>query len=86
MKILITGSSGVAASSIIKQFLLTDHKLILTDRVLNNQNEIIGELSDFNFVKNLIKENQPDFIVHLAANTNVDFLSVRTKQNVCFVR
>ncbi|MCB0749380.1 MAG: NAD(P)-dependent oxidoreductase, partial [Ignavibacteriae bacterium] len=72
MKILITGSSGVAALSIINQFLLTDHELILTDRISLNQDEIIGDLSNFNFVQNLIKENQPDFIVHLAANTNVD--------------
>jgi dTDP-4-dehydrorhamnose reductase len=39
---------------------------------ITNQEWIIGEISDFNFVKDIIQKNKPDVIVNLAAYTDVD--------------
>ena len=72
MNILITGASGTAAFSIIENLEKTRNNLILTDR--NYSDGIIaGDLSSTEFVNKIVNDYSPDIIIHLAANTDVDF-------------
>ncbi len=73
MRILLTGAEGVLADTILSELIL-DNELFLTDKkILQRKNLIVGDLSDFNFARSLINETNPDVIIHLAANTDVDF-------------
>ena len=73
MKILITGANGVAASSFIEQTFAKLNVLFLTDRKTSSNDIIEGDLSNYDFVKYLIETTKPEIVIHLAANTNVDF-------------
>ena len=60
----ITGQDGFYLTQILER----EHiEVIGVSR--NNEEFITGNLSDFTFVENLIKEIQPEYIFHLAANS-----------------
>ncbi len=85
MRILITGANGVLAHSVINMFTNTKHKLFFTMRggfkdKLNNY--LLGDLSEYAFVKKLIKKTNPNIIIHLAANTDVDFCEKERLQSL----
>ena len=72
MNILITGANGTAAFSIIENLKKARNNIILTDR--NYSGGIIaGDLCKTEFVNTIVDSFSPDIIIHLAANTDVDF-------------
>jgi GDPmannose 4,6-dehydratase len=66
MNALIFGANGQDG------YFLTDllhEKNIETVNVSRHSGDTVGSISDFNFVENLIKKEQPEYIFHLAANS-----------------
>ena len=63
-KAIIFGSNGQDGYFLKK---LLDSKNITTIQVSRKDAEIIGDVSDFSFVKKIIKENKPEHIFHFAA-------------------
>jgi dTDP-4-dehydrorhamnose reductase len=64
MKILVTGARGQLGKKII-DILKTEHQLILTD--VHNM-----DITDLETIRNIIKKEIPDYIIHTAAYTQVD--------------
>ena len=72
MKIFLTGASGMLAAEVIPQLLTHGHTVIQTD-LRQRLPEVIGlDILDIQKVQKLIAKTQPDFVFHLAAETNVD--------------
>lgn len=68
MKALIFGASGQDG------FYLSDflrQQNVETSGISRRCGEIIGDVSDWNFVENLIETNRPDYVFHLAANSTI---------------
>jgi dTDP-glucose 4,6-dehydratase len=87
MKILITGGSGFIGSNYIHQELAnSDNTILNLDKLTyaGNKDNLIslsknsryqfmkGDICDYKLVSNLIKEFDPDSIVHFAAESHVD--------------
>lgn len=74
MKMLITGINGFLAYN-LRNYIIDNKKanLIYTDRnnVFENQNVIVGDLLNGEFVYHLIKEQKPDVIVNTVALPNI---------------
>jgi nucleoside-diphosphate-sugar epimerase len=78
--ILITGSSGFLGNHLLKYLLISNHKLnkIIGIDIKNNnfKNRIFFfyncSLINIGKLRAIIKSNNPDIIVHLAATTNLD--------------
>jgi len=72
MKILITGAAGMLADEIITMLIKEGHDVIQTD--INQRLPDIGQLdvSDNKEVYKQINSYKPDYVFHLAAETNVD--------------
>ena len=60
MKIIVTGSEGFIGQHLVKSLLESNHDVTCWDITLNK------DIKDFHFT-----EHHPDFVVHLAALTNV---------------
>lgn len=78
VRILITGGCGFIGTNLIK-YLLTQNcfELLNIDIVQSNINEIqhitkICDIRDFDKLNKIITEFNPDYIVHLAARTDLD--------------
>ena len=72
MKILLTGSAGMLSADVIPALIKQGHELIQTD--INQRLPVIRKLdiTDSKEVFKQIGEHQPDYVFHLAAETNVD--------------
>jgi len=72
MKILITGAAGMLAAEVIPALLKAEHNLVQTD--INRRLPDIEALdvSDAATVLERVLRAEPDYIFHLAAETNVD--------------
>jgi len=70
MKILITGSSGQLGSYLVEA-LHKDHIVIGLDKKASKYTNIVGDIRDFNLVKNIVKH--VDVIIHCAAQISEDF-------------
>ena len=72
MKILVTGSAGMLASDIIPELLKNNHHVIKTD--INQRFPDIQkiDITQKDVVFMFIQKVRPDFIFHLAAETDVD--------------
>ena len=72
MKILVTGSAGMLAADVIPVLIEQGHEVVQTD--INQRLPAIGKLdiTDFDEVFRQVEEYKPDYIFHLAAETNVD--------------
>ena len=72
MKILVTGAAGMLAAEVIPVFLRNGYKIIGTD--INRRLPDIEALdvTDAGAVSQKVKSTQPDYVFHLAAETNVD--------------
>jgi dTDP-4-dehydrorhamnose reductase len=74
-KILVTGSSGMLGKDIVSEF-SNDYEVFGISRtqskILNNNREFLGDLTDKNFLKKVLEKINPDIIVHCAAFVNVD--------------
>lgn len=66
MKAIIFGANGQDAYY-LKQILEQDRIEVIS--VSRKGDVIIGDVSNYEFVSSLIKENKPDYIFHLAANS-----------------
>ena len=76
MKLLITGSSGMLGKEIFKAFAKENkYKVFGVDKLANNEisanEQIIGDLTDYHFLDDLLKDIDPDIIIHCAAIVNL---------------
>ena len=76
-KILVLGASGMLGSSLIKKFINKSISYISHSRKSNT--DFNFELSDFKDVCKNLDEIQPEVIINLAANTDVDFCEKNPK-------
>ena len=77
MKILVTGAAGMLGSALCPVLAQKRHKVFATDLVPTN-NEIELDVRNFKQLEELVKEVKPDFILHLAAETDVDKCELET--------
>ncbi len=68
-KAIIFGSNGQDGYFLKK---LLDSKNILSILVSRKNSDIVGNVSDFNFVKKIIRKNKPNYIFHFAANSSIN--------------
>ncbi|WP_446897235.1 SDR family oxidoreductase [Clostridium sp. LBM24168] len=86
-KVLITGSNGMLGKDIVNIF-LENNKFDLyginrTGNIFTNKyNLILGDITDFNKLNDILNDIVPDIIVHCAANVNVD--KCETDKNYCY--
>lgn len=72
MKIFVTGAAGMLADEVIKKFRENDHEVIGYDINQRLPEIKILDIRNKNDVFIAIEEENPDFVFHLAAETNVD--------------
>ncbi len=72
MKILATGAAGMLGKEVCPEFKRLGHKVVQAD--INQRLPEIQKLDVTNSsdVCEQVKKDQPDFVFHLAAETNVD--------------
>jgi GDPmannose 4,6-dehydratase len=73
MKAIIFGASG-QDGFYLKQLLAREK--IETISVSRSDSEVIGDVSNWDFVSQLVKANRPDYIFHFAANSTTQHLAV----------
>ena len=66
MKAIIFGANGQDGFYLAR---LLEQKEIEVFGISRHGDGLIGDVADFQFVENVIKESQPDYIFHLAANS-----------------
>lgn len=80
-KILITGGSGFIGTNLTDKLILDGHKVLNID-IKEPQNEELSkywEQADINDLQNfreIVLKFEPDYIVHLAARTDLDGKSI----------
>jgi dTDP-4-dehydrorhamnose reductase len=72
MKILVTGAAGMLGSALSPTLLKNGHKVFLTDLIAAEKGIEYLDVRDFKQAEKIIKEYQPELIMHLAAETDVD--------------
>lgn len=72
MNILITGAAGMLAAEVVAELIKEGHEVFQTD--INQRLPEIKKLdvTDLNEVLSIVKKVKPDYIFHLAAETDVD--------------
>ncbi|MBD3426569.1 MAG: dTDP-4-dehydrorhamnose reductase [Candidatus Omnitrophica bacterium] len=72
MKILVTGAAGMLGAEIVKDLIKKGHDVVQTD--INQRLPDINALNvtDPGGVSRFVGESSPDYVFHLAAETNVD--------------
>jgi UDP-glucose 4-epimerase len=77
MKILITGSAGYIGSCLF-EYLKKKYTVFGTDKIIpkikKQKNFFVCNLLDFKKINDIIKTIKPDIIIHLAAQSTVDFI------------
>lgn len=76
-KILITGASGFIGTNLLELFLSRNYEVLNLDIESPRNKKHIkywkkGDICDYDRLNNIIKEANPDFIVHLAAKTDLN--------------
>src|SRR6185503_1565852 len=72
MRILLTGASGMLANDIIPVLRSKGHELLLTDINPRIAGTVKTDITDAGQIRSHMKEFKPDYVFHLAAETNVD--------------
>ncbi|MEW5760783.1 MAG: GDP-mannose 4,6-dehydratase [Candidatus Thermoplasmatota archaeon] len=77
MKILVTGSSGQVGSHILEALYKSNHEVVGLDILESNiplvkKHTILGNICNYNLVRNLIKGEEFGAIIHAAAQISVD--------------
>jgi len=71
MKILITGAAGMLGSALCPALIKKNHEIVATDLASNDGIEFL-DVRDFKKVEETIERIEPDIVMHLAAETDVD--------------
>ena len=76
-KILITGSSGFIGTNLLQFYMSKGFEVINIDKSLPKSKENLKSwkevnILDYNFLKSEILSFQPDFVIHLAARTDLN--------------
>jgi len=71
MKILITGAAGMLGSALCPALIKKNHEIVATDLAPNDGIEFL-DIRDFKKVEETIERIEPDIVMHLAAETDVD--------------
>ena len=81
MKVLITGGAGFIGSHVAQKFMNEHIDVHIIDNLstgflenipfVKKENIYIKDITDYNFVTHLIKKEQFDYIIHLAAMVSV---------------
>lgn len=72
MKIVVTGAAGMLAAEVVPAFLQEQHEVIQTDINLRHSQIQILDVRGLDGVFRKIGNTRPDYVFHLAAETNVD--------------
>jgi dTDP-4-dehydrorhamnose reductase len=74
MKILVTGSGGMLGSAVVPYFREKGHVVNSTSRRKNSVVvDQVLDVTDFDSYKQFIEADKPDLILHLAAETSLEF-------------
>ena len=79
MKILVSGGAGYIGSHIIKLLAQEKYQIVTIDNLTSGYKEAVlagdfieGDIGDKNLISKIIKEHQPDAVIHLAASIKVE--------------
>ncbi|MDD3296624.1 MAG: dTDP-4-dehydrorhamnose reductase [Candidatus Omnitrophica bacterium] len=72
MKILVTGASGMLAADVIPELLKEGHSVVQTDIRKHSKDINILDISSYDETIKNIKDTQPEYVFHFAAETDVD--------------
>ncbi|MCF7907811.1 MAG: dTDP-4-dehydrorhamnose reductase [Candidatus Omnitrophica bacterium] len=72
MKILITGAAGMLAEEVVSNLLKHGHKVVQADINQRLPDILKINIQDRDGVMRLVEKESPDYIFHLAAETDVD--------------
>ena len=72
MKVLITGASGMLASGIIPVIAGEGHEIVQADKDPRLPGMVALDVTDPEAVTRIMEEENPDYVFHLAAETDVD--------------
>ena len=72
MKILITGAGGMLGSALCPTLSQKGHKLFITDLIPTEDGIEYLDVRDYKQIEEIVKKFQPQLIMHLAAETDVD--------------
>lgn len=76
-KILVTGGSGFIGTNLTEKFIQDGHKVLNLDIKPPQKEELLNswektDILDLNLLRKLVLNFEPDYIVHLAARTDLD--------------
>jgi dTDP-4-dehydrorhamnose reductase len=72
MKILVTGANGMLGSALCPALTQKGHEVFSTDLVSSNEEIKYLDVRDYKQIEEIIGKVQPDLVMHLAAETDVD--------------
>lgn len=87
-KVLITGGSGFIGTNLIEKFIQDGHEVLNIDIAEPKKEELFKywskvDINCFDALKQSVESFHPDYIVHLAARTDLDGVSLDTyKSNI----
>lgn len=72
MRCLVTGANGMLGSALCPLLSQKGHEVVKTDISLHQPDVLFLDVKNLNGVKKIVKEEKPDIIFHLSAETDVD--------------
>ncbi len=72
MKVLVTGAAGMLASDLCPELEKNGMEVVRTDINLTNESILRMDITRPDEIDSILKEHRPDWIFHLAAETDVD--------------
>lgn len=81
MNILVTGGAGYIGSIVVKELLRLNNRVIVVDNLQEGHREAVlpeaiffnGNIGDRYFIKNIFSSHEIDSVIHLAAETTIEF-------------